>query len=60
MSFQIGNVLTIEPGLYYPERGHGVRVEDLFIVDEKGELVSLTPFRKDLVIPLGQAGGKPK
>ena len=49
---QIGNVLTIEPGVYYPERGYGVRVEDLFIVDEHGELVSLTPFRKDLVIPL--------
>lgn len=50
--FQIGNVLTIEPGLYYPERGYGVRVEDLFVVEEGGELVSLTPFRKDLVIPL--------
>ncbi len=50
--FQIGNVLTIEPGLYYPERGYGVRIEDLFVVEEGGELVSLTPFRKDLVIPL--------
>lgn len=50
---QIGNVLTIEPGLYYPERGFGVRIEDLFVVDDKGELISLTPFRKDLVIPLG-------
>ena len=50
--FEIGNVLTIEPGLYYPERGYGVRVEDLFIIDEKGELISLTPFRKDLVIRL--------
>ena len=54
--FQIGNVLTIEPGLYYPERGYGVRVEDLFVVEEGGELVSLTPFRKDLVIPL--SGGE--
>ena len=50
--FQIGNVLTIEPGLYYPERGYGVRIEDLLIVDDSGELVSLTPFRKDLIIPL--------
>ena len=50
---QIGNVLTIEPGLYYPERGFGVRIEDLFVIDDKGELVSLTPFRKDLVIPVG-------
>ena len=59
-SFQIGNVLTIEPGLYYPERGYGVRVEDLFIIDENGELVSLTPFRKDLVIPLKDADGQPQ
>lgn len=56
--FQVGNVLTIEPGLYYPERGYGVRVEDLFIVDDKGELISLSPFRKDLVIPLREDGGK--
>ena len=52
--FQIGNVLTIEPGLYYPDRGYGVRVEDLFVIDESGALVSLTSFRKDLVIPLGK------
>ena len=50
--FQVGNTITIEPGLYYPQRGFGVRVEDFFIVDDNGELVSLTPFRKDLVIPL--------
>ena len=56
--FQIGNILTIEPGLYYPERGYGVRVEDLFVVDESGQLVSLTPFRKDLVIPLKRADEK--
>ncbi len=52
--FQIGNVLTIEPGLYYPDRGYGVRVEDLFVIDENGALVSLTSFRKDLVIPLSK------
>ena len=50
--FEVGNVLTIEPGVYYPERGFGMRVEDLFIIDESGALVSLSPFRKDLVIPL--------
>lgn len=50
--FQIGNCITIEPGLYYPEKGFGVRVEDMFIVNKRGELESLTPFRKDLVLPL--------
>lgn len=54
---QTGNILTIEPGLYYPERGFGVRIEDLFVVNEKGELISLTPFRKDLVIPLAEDSG---
>lgn len=50
--WQAGNVVTIEPGLYYPDQGFGVRIEDLLIVTEQGELVSLTPFKKDLVIPL--------
>ncbi len=50
--FEVGNAVTIEPGLYYPDRGMGVRVEDFFIVEESGELISITPFRKDLVIPI--------
>lgn len=50
--FAVGNVITIEPGVYYPERGYGVRVEDLLIVDEGGNLVSLTDVPKDLVLPL--------
>lgn len=31
-----GDVLTIEPGLYYPERGLGVRIEDTFVVRGDG------------------------
>lgn len=50
--FQIGNCVTIEPGLYYPDEGLGVRVEDTFVVTEKGELQSITSFKKDLVLPL--------
>ncbi|MCA9887457.1 MAG: aminopeptidase P family protein [Anaerolineae bacterium] len=50
--FQIGNCVTIEPGLYYPDDGLGVRVEDTFVVTEQGELQSITPFKKDLVLPL--------
>jgi Xaa-Pro aminopeptidase len=52
-TLRLGTVITIEPGLYYPERGYGVRVEDSFYVDADGNLVSLTPFSKDLVIPVG-------
>jgi len=50
--FQKGNFITIEPGLYYPDRGLGVRVEDSFFIDEAGALVSLTTFHKELVLPL--------
>ena len=50
--FQNGNVITIEPGLYYPERGFGVRIEDTFYISDQGELLSLTPFHKDLILPL--------
>jgi Xaa-Pro aminopeptidase len=50
--FQKGNFITIEPGLYYPDRGFGVRVEDSFIIDDSGALVSITPFHKGLVLPL--------
>ncbi len=51
-TFQVGNVITIEPGLYDPDAGYGLRVEDTCYVDSDGQLVSLTPFKKDLVIPL--------
>ena len=51
-SFEVGNVFTIEPGVYYPDQELGVRIEDTFYVNKKGELVSLTDFRKDLVLPL--------
>lgn len=51
-TFAAGNVITIEPGLYYPERGFGIRIEDAFYVTDDGRLVSLTPMSKDLIVPL--------
>ena len=36
-----GNVFTIEPGIYIPEEGIGVRIEDVFYVDQQGKLVDL-------------------
>ncbi|MBK9715394.1 MAG: aminopeptidase P family protein [Kouleothrix sp.] len=48
-----GSVFTIEPGLYYPSRGYGVRIEDTFYCTPDGQVESLTPFPIDLVIPLG-------
>jgi Xaa-Pro aminopeptidase len=47
-----GNVITVEPGLYYPERGFGVRVEDTVYFDEQGVLHSMTDFPYDLVLPI--------
>jgi Xaa-Pro aminopeptidase len=31
-----GDVLTIEPGLYFPDRGIGVRIEDTFVITKDG------------------------
>lgn len=47
-----GMVISIEPGLYYPDRGFGVRIEDLVVVDAAGGLAPLTDFHKQLVLPL--------
>jgi Xaa-Pro aminopeptidase len=50
--FEVANVITIEPGLYYPERGYGIRVEDTYIINPRGELVSISDAPKDLILPL--------
>jgi Xaa-Pro aminopeptidase len=50
--FQGGNLVTIEPGLYYPSKGYGVRVEDTIYVDEAGQIHNFTDCPYDLVIPL--------
>ena len=31
-----GDVLTIEPGLYFPDQEMGVRIEDTFWIDDDG------------------------
>lgn len=44
--FKLGQVLTVEPGLYYPGLG-GVRIEDVVTVTEKG-IRMLSRFEKRL------------
>jgi Xaa-Pro aminopeptidase len=43
-----GDVFTLEPGIYEPEAGYAVRLEDLVALDEGGALVDLTPLPYDL------------
>jgi Xaa-Pro aminopeptidase len=45
-----GHVFTVEPGLYYPERGYGIRIEDVIWIDPDGAIHNLTDFPKELVI----------
>jgi Xaa-Pro aminopeptidase len=47
-----GHVFTVEPGLYYPDREIGVRLEDDIAVKEDGNIVNLTMISKDILVPL--------
>ncbi|MEA2569019.1 MAG: Xaa-Pro aminopeptidase [Acidobacteriota bacterium] len=38
---EAGDVLTIEPGLYFPDRAIGVRIEETFVVRDDGTVESL-------------------
>jgi Xaa-Pro aminopeptidase len=48
-----GNVVTIEPGLYYPARDMAVRLEDTIWIGPDGGWEILAPYSNDLVIPVG-------
>lgn len=45
--FQAGNVWTVEPGIYIPEEGFGIRIEDDVVVQETG-----APFNLMANIPI--------
>jgi Xaa-Pro aminopeptidase len=47
-----GHVVSVEPGLYYPERGLGVRIEDLVAVRADGGMENLTPCTTELEVPI--------
>jgi len=47
-----GVVITIEPGLYYPDRGMGFRIEDSYWVRPDGKIEVLAEFPYDFVLEM--------
>ena len=47
-----GSVFTIEPGLYYPDKGMGVRLENSLWVRPDGKMEVLAEYPMDLVLPV--------
>lgn len=47
-----GSVVTLEPGLYYPERGLGVRLEDTYWLAPDGRVEKLAEYPMDLVLKM--------
>jgi Xaa-Pro aminopeptidase len=47
-----GVVITIEPGLYYPEKGMGVRIEDTYWVRPDGKIEVLAEYPYEFVLPM--------
>ncbi len=47
-----GVVITSEPGLYYPEKGMGFRIEDTLWVRPDGRIERLAEYPYDFVLPM--------
>ena len=47
-----GVVITIEPGLYYPDREMGFRIEDTYWVRPDGKVELLADYPYDFVLPM--------
>ncbi|GAB4492570.1 MAG: Xaa-Pro peptidase family protein [Anaerolineales bacterium] len=47
-----GVVFTIEPGLYYPEKGMGFRIEDTYWVNPQGKMELLAEYPYDFVLKM--------
>lgn len=53
-----GVVVTSEPGLYYPEKGMGFRIEDTIWVRPDGRMEILADYPYDFVLPMKKWNGK--
>ncbi len=49
-----GVVFTSEPGLYYPEKGMGVRIEDTYWVSPEGKIEVLAEYPDDFVLKMNK------
>jgi Xaa-Pro aminopeptidase len=47
-------VMTVEPGLYYPERMMGVRLEDTVWMRPDGQVELLADYPLDLVLKVAR------
>lgn len=47
-----GSVIAVEPGLYYPEKNIGVRLENTYWINPDGKLEVLVEYPLDLVLPM--------
>jgi Xaa-Pro aminopeptidase len=47
-----GVVITIEPGLYYPDKGMGFRIEDTYWVRPDGRFELLVEYPYEFVLPM--------
>ncbi len=47
-----GMIFTLEPGLYYPEKGMGIRLEDTIWARPDGQMEVLADYSLDLVLPM--------
>ena len=48
-AIEVGDIVTIEPGLYFPERAIGVRIEDTMVVRDDRRVESLSRGDRGLV-----------
>jgi Xaa-Pro aminopeptidase len=54
-----GVVITVEPGVYYPERGYGIRLEEcLWLNPESLKFETLATYHQNLVLPVKGFKGK--
>jgi Xaa-Pro aminopeptidase len=54
---QPGAVFTIEPGLYYPDRKMGVRLENTLWMLPDGTMEVIAPYPMDLFLPVRRRSG---